>query len=74
MRVKFIIGVDCATLPRKIGIARASYTSDGWNVRDALVCSARDLPEDRIAGGLAEERATLLALDAPLGRHMPHSH
>ncbi|MBA2666796.1 MAG: hypothetical protein H0U69_07165 [Trueperaceae bacterium] len=61
MRVKAIIGVDCATQPHKIGLARATVTPDGWRVQDAMVCSASDLPEDRIAGWLEEEDATLLA-------------
>jgi hypothetical protein len=67
VQVRSVIGVDCATQPKRVGLARATLAEGAWRVDEALVCSKSDLPVDRISGWLSEEEATLLALDAPLG-------
>ncbi len=61
----FLIGVDCATEPKKTGLARAKF--DGGN------CCLLDVKmgSTDVAGQLCEwisdDSPTLLALDAPLG-------
>ena len=62
-----IVGVDCATDPRKVGLALARV--DGSKVRLLAAECGSDSPSmaGRIAEWMGEEPAVLLALDAPLG-------
>ncbi len=62
-----IVGVDCATDPRKVGLALARV--DGSKVRLLAAECGFDSPSmaGRIAEWMGEEPAVLLALDAPLG-------
>jgi predicted RNase H-like nuclease len=62
-----ILGVDCATLATKTGLARAVLEDDRWIVRDARVGTKSDPPAAVLAAWLAEDPGALLALDAPLG-------
>jgi len=61
-----IIGVDCATLPEKTGLALAGPTEEGWRVLEAG--NGRDLPQrETLAAWVAAAERPLLCLDAPLG-------
>ena len=62
-----IIGVDCATVPAKVGLARARRQDGGWRLTDAGVASPARPPADVLEAWLREDPGSLLALDAPLG-------
>lgn len=62
-----IIGVDCATVPSRTGLARAVRTADGWHLLDVQTCSDAVRPEAVVANWLSDEPRSLLAVDAPLG-------
>ena len=62
-----IIGIDCATDPKRIGLARGRVTADGL-VLDRLGKVARgELVADRVLDWMAGQERVLLAMDAPLG-------
>ncbi len=62
-----LIGIDCATQPRKVGLARGYL--DGVQVfADECFCGGRDAdPAKIVSGWIGESETALLALDAPLG-------
>lgn len=62
-----LIGIDCATQPRKVGLARGHL--DGvWVIADECLCAGPDVhPVEIVAGWISESETALLALDAPLG-------
>ena len=60
-----IIGIDCATQPRKVGLARGEYVDGRVSVREVR-CGHPDLVE-AVADWACARGAVLLALDAPLG-------
>ena len=68
-----IVGVDCATDPRKVGLALAQVsgpaTRNGAKARILAAEVGSDSPSmaARIAEWMGEESAVLLAMDAPLG-------
>jgi hypothetical protein len=62
-----IIGVDCATVPAKVGLARARRETGAWRLTDAGVASPARPPADVLGAWLREDPGSLLALDAPLG-------
>jgi len=62
-----VVGVDCATVPANVGLARARLDDGRWRVLDALVASPARPPADVVADWLREDPHALLALDAPLG-------
>jgi hypothetical protein len=62
-----IIGVDCATVASKVGLARARLENGRWRVSDARTASPLEPPDALLARWLAETPDALLALDAPLG-------
>lgn len=68
-----IIGIDCATVAPKVGIARARRETGRWRLIDVARGSASDPPAARIASWLDEDSSALLALDAPLGWPAPLS-
>ena len=62
-----LIGIDCATQPRKVGLARGRLDGESVFV-DECLCGALDVePAQIVAGCIGESEDTLLALDAPLG-------
>jgi predicted nuclease with RNAse H fold len=65
--VRTIIGVDCATDPKNVGLARARWHEDGWRMVETLACSRVEQPKVVVAAWLEEDPDVLLALDAPLG-------
>jgi predicted RNase H-like nuclease len=63
-----IIGVDCATDPRNVGVALASFANGRTMLHDARTCSKKKPPAVIIAEWIDAPRGrVLLALDAPLG-------
>ena len=62
-----LIGIDCATQPRKVGLARGHL--EGVRViADECLCGGPDAdPAEIVAGWIGESETALLALDAPLG-------
>ena len=67
MRPPAIVGIDCATVPERVGLARAVPHGGGWRLIDAGVGSRARPPETVVPAWLDEAPRTLLALDAPLG-------
>lgn len=62
-----IIGVDCATDPANVGLARGWYTAAHTEI-EQITTGMRNTPvAATIAGWLREDGPTLLALDSPLG-------
>jgi hypothetical protein len=62
-----IIGIDCATVTKKVGLARG-FLSDGELIIDQLTKpAARQSVCDVVADWIDPNIPTLLALDAPLG-------
>lgn len=62
-----IIGIDCATDPKRIGLARGRVTTEGLAL-DRLGKVARgELVADRVLDWMPEQERVLLAMDAPLG-------
>ena len=62
-----IVGIDCATDPKNVGLARASRVGDGWRIDEIRACSSTERPEALVVAWLEQEPRSLLALDAPLG-------
>jgi hypothetical protein len=66
-----LIGIDCATQPRKVGLALGRW--DGRTVRVLACCigNAKASPLAIINGWLQQHGNALIALDAPLGWPQP---
>jgi predicted RNase H-like nuclease len=62
-----VIGIDCATDPRKVGVALVDQLSQGWILREAKTCGSDIDPVELIAKWSTDCSCVLLALDAPLG-------
>lgn len=62
-----IIGIDCATVPSRTGLARAVRAADGWRLLDVQTCSEAARPESVVAEWISDEPSALIAIDAPLG-------
>jgi hypothetical protein len=62
-----VIGIDCATVPANVGLARARHEDGGWRLTDALVASPAQPPAQVVADWLRADPVAVLALDAPLG-------
>lgn len=62
-----IIGIDCATQPKKMGLARAVRERDRYRVTELMVCDGDQHPVEVVAGWLKDGGTALLAMDAPLG-------
>lgn len=65
-----IIGIDAATQPRKLGLARGHLDDDDLVVTDALLGSEVESVAETIASWIGD-RPTLFAIDAPLGWPAP---
>lgn len=67
-----IIGVDCATKPKRVGCALATFDGGRTVVEKIQCCSQTHLPADVIAKWLRNcSEPALIALDAPLGWPKP---
>ena len=62
-----LIGVDCATQARKVGLALGRMEGEIIVVLDAQVGTKDRAPADIVVEWLSREQPALLALDAPLG-------
>ena len=67
MPYQSVIGIDCATLAERTGVARALRRTDGWVVDDVVLGSRSRPPAATLTEWLRDEPRTLIALDAPLG-------
>ena len=63
--VIILIGVDCATEPKKTGLARAEF--DGENCRLLDVKMGSSDVATQLCEWISDDSPTLIALDAPLG-------
>lgn len=67
-----IIGIDCATNPRKVGLACARLQNDEYHLHFAGTCRSGETPQELVGSWIREfPGASLLALDAPLGWPAP---
>lgn len=66
-----VVGIDCATQARKVGLARAVGSGSSFKVTEAMTCGRSHAPADVVARWLDSKRSVLLALDAPLGWPLP---
>lgn len=63
-----LVGIDCATVDAKVGLALGILSEGQLRVDRALVCTREESAASTVAGWLrASQEATLLAIDAPLG-------
>ena len=62
-----IIGIDCATDPKKVGLAVGRFDGGTVTITEAVTEQTHDLITARLAGWVAQAPRTLIALDAPLG-------
>ncbi|TVR88566.1 MAG: DUF429 domain-containing protein [Trueperaceae bacterium] len=62
-----IVGIDCATVAERVGLALAVPDGDGWRLVDVTTGSAARPPAAVVGAWLIEWPNALLALDAPLG-------
>ena len=62
-----VIGIDCATQPERIGLARAARAGAGWRLGEVIDGSRRLDPAATVAAWLDDAPLALVALDAPLG-------
>lgn len=62
-----IIGIDCATDPRKIGLALGSWADGITTITEAETEKSHDLITAQLSNWVAQAPRTLIALDAPLG-------
>jgi len=61
-----IIGVDCATDPKNVGLTRGIWKNEKLRITDITNGQIRS-PEDMVSEWIFESKRCLLALDAPLG-------
>ena len=67
-----VVGVDCATDPKNVGLAFGTFSEGSTFVKDVRVGSSKSLPADVIAEWVRDrELPVLIALDAPLGWPVP---
>ena len=72
MSIHEIVGIDCSTSPRRVGLSRGSLEPDGRvRVHEVLACSKEESPVRVLAAWLERKPNSLLALDAPLGWPAP---
>jgi predicted RNase H-like nuclease len=67
-----IVGVDCATVDAKVGLALGTLEEGCLEIRDATLCTRERLAASTITQWLERSRsAALIAMDAPLaGRNL----
>jgi predicted RNase H-like nuclease len=63
----YIIGIDCATDPKKRGIAVATYAGNACHIESVTIGMRDDELVERTPQYLQPNNRVLLALDAPLG-------
>jgi len=65
-----IAGIDCATNPKKIGLARGQVVGDRCSLVSVHREGSLDLIVDRVVSWISDSSSCLIAIDAPLG--WPH--
>ncbi len=65
-----IVGLDCATDPRKVGLARSTWDAS-LRIHTARLARSRADVVDTIVSWLSAEPSGVLAVDAPLGWPVP---
>ena len=67
-----IVGLDCATVDAKVGLALGNLGDDGLEIQDATLCTRERAAANVIAGWLRDAQdPVLIAIDAPLGWPKP---
>ena len=67
-----IVGIDCATVDAKVGLALARLSDESLEIVRATLCSKEQQAASTVARWLSErEGPALLAIDAPLGWPAP---
>src|SRR5688572_20352600 len=68
-----IIGLDCATVDAKVGLALGVLGEGGLEIQHATLCTRERAAATVVAGWLrdAQDDAVLIAIDAPLGWPKP---
>ena len=67
-----IVGIDCATDPKSVGLALASFSSSGSVIEHLQMGSSTTLPIDVVTKWIERStQPTLFAIDAPLGWPVP---
>ena len=67
MPPRTVIGVDCATVAKAVGLARARVVNGRWHLLEAEVGAPARPPATVLTAWLREDSGALVALDAPLG-------
>ncbi len=62
-----IVGIDCATVNEKTGLALAQYDGQAARIEEVAVGSKKEPVVETVAQWIAGQSAVLIALDAPLG-------
>ena len=62
-----LIGIDCATQPRKVGLALAELDGEILRIKACRTASPREEPAWIVSRWMADHGTALLALDAPMG-------
>lgn len=58
-----IIGIDCATRPRNVGLARADWRNGQWVLTDDRTCSTAEPPAQTLPAWIGQDRDSFLALE-----------
>jgi hypothetical protein len=67
LRMK-IVGLDCATVDAKVGIALGNLGNGGLEIQDATLCTRERAAANVIAGWVRDSQGRVwIAIDAPLG-------
>ena len=69
LRDLVVVGVDCATSPKNVGLARVVATARAARVDELATAASWEAIEETVAGWLGSR--TIIALDAPLGWPRP---
>ncbi len=62
-----IIGIDCATVPARVGLAYARCSEKGLTLKQVAVAASQEAMIDQLSSWLEGQRRVLIAFDAPLG-------
>jgi predicted RNase H-like nuclease len=62
-----IIGIDCATQPGRVGLARGVFEGGAGCIEELVLSSSAGSLLDTLLRWVGTRLSTLLALDAPLG-------
>ena len=67
-----IVGLDCATVDAKVGLALAVLGEEGLEIQHVTLCTREQTAANVVAGWLRDTQdAVLIAIDAPLGWPKP---